>query len=197
MDTEEKDIIRKLLHEPGHAETIQKIINNMPSLHEYLDGWKEIVTDVCGVKDDSLIVYIYPSSRGPARELKISITEWIEKAKIPFTLMLLKTDEAVFSIRLLLWHQYVESGNSFFDEYNDSLKTLEKNSNGIVKYTKLAGWGVWYSVLSSEFGEFQETQFNPYNKDWKIEAKNILQKQLLVANTEGKTLLQLIQDNLG
>ena len=195
MDTEEKRIVRELLSDDKYAATIHKIFHSLPPLTDYLDGWKEIVSDVCGVEKNSLIVEIYPGSRAPVRELKINIKQWDEKAKLPFTLMLYKCEDGMFWIRLLLWHEFVESGNKLFDQFNDSLTNFKNNSNGIVMYTKIAGWA-WYSVLPSKFDEIQETLFNPYKSDWKVEAKRILRRQMLVENNEGKTLLQLIQDKL-
>lgn len=195
MDTEEKRIVRELLSDGQNAATIHKIFHSLPPLTDYLDGWKEIVSDVCGVEKNSLIVEIYPGSRAPVRELKINIKQWDEKAKLPFTLMLYKCEDGMFWIRLLLWHEFVESGNKLFDQFNDSLTNFKNNSNGIVMYTKIAGWA-WYSVLPSKFDEIQEALFNPYKSDWKTEAKNILRRKLLVENSEGKTLLQLIQDKL-
>ena len=38
MEKDEKHLVRNLLSDPGHAETIQKIFNNMPSLYEYMYG---------------------------------------------------------------------------------------------------------------------------------------------------------------
>ena len=196
MDTEEKRIVRELLSDDKYAATIHKIFHNLPPLTDYLDEWKEIVTDVCcgESKNCELIVKYYPDSRAP-RELKIEIEEWNKKAKLPFTLMLYKCENGMFWIRLLIWHKFLEPGNEFSNGFIDSLRDFEKNSNGIVKYTKVAGWA-FYTVLSSKFDEIQEILINPYKSDWKVEAKRILRRQMLVENNEGKTLLQLIQDKL-
>ena len=194
MGTKEKQLVRKLLSEGENATTIHKIIHNLPPLTDYLDEWKQIVADVCDVEnsESELEVKIYPSSRAPARELKIEIKKWNE-AKLPFTLMLENYKDAMFRIRLLLWYEFVEPGNNYFNECNDSLKKFERDSNGIVEYVKLKYWGAWYSVLSSRFEEIQETPFNPYKNDWKIEAQNIL-SQLVKSEESSKTLLQLIEN---
>ena len=196
MDTEEKRIVRKILSDEKNAATIHKIFHSLPPLTDYTDAWKEIVTDVCcgENKNCELIVKYYPDSRAP-RELKIEIKEWNENAKLPFTLMLFKCENGMLWIRLLLWDKFLEPKNKYSNGFIDSLTDFEKNSNGIVKYTKVAGWA-FYTVLSSKFDEIQEILINPYKSDWKVEAKRILRRQMLVENNEGKTLLQLIQDKL-
>ena len=196
MDTEEKRIVRELLSDEKNAATIHKIFHSLPPLTDYTDDWKEIVTDVCcgESKNCELIVKYYPDSHAP-RELKIEIEEWNKKAKLPFTLMLYKCENGMFWIRLLIWDKFLEPRNEFSKGFIDSLTDFEKNSNGIVKYTKVAGWA-FYTVLSSKFDEIQEILINPYKSDWKVEAKRILRRQMLVENSEGKTLLQLIQDKL-
>ena len=143
MGTKEKQLVRKLLSEGENAATIHKILHNLPPLTDYLDEWKQIVADVCDVEnsESELEVKIYPSSRAPARELKIEIKKWKEKTKLPFTLMLYKCEDGMFRIWLLLWYEFVEPGNNYFNECNDSLKKFERDSNGIVKYVRLKDWG--------------------------------------------------------
>ncbi len=184
--------VHKLLSERKDKATIDKIKINMPSLKEdYLEGWKQIVADVCDVKNGEGELEIETLSSHRREELKIQIKEW-DKAQLPFTLML-KREDAKFSVKLLLWYEYMESGNKYFDECNERLKDFEKNSNGIVEYDKWKGDSYWCSVLLG--GEKNETH-NLYKKCWKDEAKSILESQLLVENKEGKTLLQLINDKL-
>ena len=196
MDTEEKVIVRNLLLEPGHAETVQKIINNVPSLDGFSDGWKQIVANVCDVDKSSLVKKEYHYG-GQLKELKLTIPKW-EKAGLPFTLMLYRDENVAMkylAIRILLQSSYLKLDN---EEIYIKLKKLKEESNGIVEYKKLAGWGHWSSVLSSDRGrmEVPETCFNN-SEDWEKEAKDILEKQLLEEkNANGKNLLQLIQDNL-
>ena len=210
METEEKRLVRDLLREGNNAATIQeiidssqseiedeatiqKIIDNMPPLTDYLNDWKNIVAEVCEVGNNNgkLIDSIYPTSRVAVRELKIEIEEWND-SNLPFTLMLYKFGNVV-SIRMLLWSDCLNGKEKI------KLEKLKNDSNGIVEYKKLAGWGCWSSVLFSDGGrvEVPETMFNIYNKNWKEEAKIILERQLLeVKNVDGKNLLQLIKDNL-
>ena len=193
MNTEEKRIVRDLLSDEKNATTIHKIFHNLPPLTDYFVEWKEIVAKVCEVGNNNgkLIDSFYPTSRAAVRELKIEIEEWND-SNLPFTLMLYKFGNVV-SIRMLLWSDCLNGKEKI------KLEKLKNDSNGIVEYKKLAGWGCWSSVLFSDGGrvEVPETMFNIYNKNWKEEAKIILERQLLeVKNVDGKNLLQLIKDNL-
>ena len=195
MEKDEKVIVRNLLNDPSDAETVQKIINNVPSLDEYWGGWKQIVANVCDADKSSLEEIPYHEA-SQLKELKLTIPKW-KKAGLPFTLMLYRDKDVAMkylAIRILLQSAYLNPSNK---EIYIKLKKLEDESNGIVEYKKLAGWGHWSSVLSSDRGrsEVPGTYFS--SEDWEKEAKDILEKQLLEEkNADGKNLLQLIQDNL-
>ena len=74
MEEREKELVSNLLSDPSHEETIQKIINNMPSLNKYSDGWKQIVANVCKTDKSSLEEETWPK-KSP-QELKLTIPEW-------------------------------------------------------------------------------------------------------------------------
>lgn len=195
MEKDEKVIVRNLLNDPSDAETVQKIINNVPSLDEYWGGWKQIVANVCDADKSSLEEIPYHQA-SQLKELKLTIPKW-KKAGLPFTLMLYRDKDVAMkylAIRILLQSAYLNPSN---EEIYIKLKKLEDESNGIVKYEKLVGWGHWYSVLSSDRGRSEVPGTYFISEDWEEEAKKILEKQLLEEkNANGKNLLQLIQDNL-
>ena len=178
MEKDEKHLVRNLLSDPGHAETIQKIFNNMPSLYEYRDGWKEIVAKVCDTDKDSLIETTYPG-KGQPFELKLAIPEW-EKAGLPFQFMLYKYENAM--VRIMVYKGHLEEGS----QWKEKLDEFAENSNGIVKFTALNHW--WCSVLSEYGGQIEreETLINIYSEDWAEQAEEKLSLQM--AN-----LLPLIQ----
>ena len=180
MEKDEKLLVRDLLSDPGHAETIQKIINNMPSLYEYLDGWKQIVANVCKTDKNSLEEIVYPQ-RGQPIELKLVIPEW-KKAGLPFELMLYKYENA--AVRIMLFRSYLEEGS----QYKEKLDEFAENSNGIVEFKLLKDWTAWYSVLKIDDGEAerQETIFNLYSENWAEQAEEKLSLQM-------ENLLPLIQ----
>ena len=180
MEKDEKLLVRDLLSDPGHAETIQKIINNMPSLYEYLDGWKQIVANVCKADKNSLEEIVYPQ-RGQPLELKLVIPEW-KKAGLPFELMLYKYENA--AVRIMLLRGHLEEGS----QCKEKLDEFAKNSNGIVEFRLLEDWTAWYSVLKTDDGEaeIQKTVFNLYSEDWARQAEEKLSLQM-------ENLLPLIQ----
>ena len=210
METEEKRLVRDLLREGNNAATIQeiidssqseiedeatiqKIIDNMPPLTDYLNDWKNIVAEVCGETDFE--VEILRSWNAHNGELKIQVKRW-DVSNLPFTLMFYKYTNA--AIRILIWREYRDP-----DKHRviyDKLEKLENDSDGIIKYNKIPHWSTWQTVLSNdcvEEWENPETVFDIYSKKWKKKAKKILEKQLLeVKNADGKNLLQLIKDNL-
>ena len=180
MEKDEKLLVRNLLSKSDHAETIQKIINNMPSLYEYLDGWKQIVANVCKTDKNSLEEIVYPQ-RGQPIELKLVIPEW-KNAGLPFELMLYKYENA--AVRIMLFRGHLEEGS----QCKENLDKFAKNSSGIVEFKLLEDWTTWYSVLKTDDGEaeIQETVFNLYSEDWAEQAEEKLSLQM--AN-----LLPLIQ----
>ena len=208
----EKRIVRKLLSEEenavdiqkiisnqpsGNEATIQKIIDNMPPITDYLDKWKQIVAEVCGVEITSIKEYIlrrHKVKHPGEGELKIHIKKW-DKDKLPFTLMLYKYTNA--AIRVLIWEDYLNPSEYEYREIYDKLELFKNHSNGIVEYRGLH-WPTWRSVLASdnvESWEDPETTFNLYDKDWDKKAKEILRGQLLeLKNADKENLLQL--DNL-
>ena len=63
--------MKDLLRQGDNAKIIQRIIDNMPSLMDFSQQWKEIVAEVCGVITDSIKIETYPQS-GSVRELRIT-----------------------------------------------------------------------------------------------------------------------------
>lgn len=170
MEKDEKHLVRNLLSDPGHAETIQKIFNNMPSLYEYMYGWKQIVAKVCDTNIDSLIETTYPG-KGQPFELKLAIPEW-EKAGLPFEFMLYKYENAM--VRIMLYKGYIEEGS----QWKEKLDEFAENSNGIVEFTALNHW--WCSVLKEYGGQIEreETLINIYSEDWADQAEEKLSLQM-------------------
>ena len=184
-EREEKRIVRELLSEGNNEETLNKIINNMPSLQDYEAQWKRIVAKVCGVKEESLVVNTY-AERRIVKELKIRIPEWCD-AGLPFTVMLYRYQNAGIRIQL------------FKNDYPNAeaeLKEFANRSNGVVndKFPPCKGhWGVWWrSVLTKN-----ETDEEPehtliddiWSEDWKDEAEKRLREQI-----EDSGLLQKINE---
>ena len=176
-EKEEQRIVRELLSEGDNAETLDKIIRNMPSLQDYSAQWKKMVAEICGVEEDSLLEYIYPAKRGIVKELKICVREWCE-AGLPFTVMLYKYQKA--GIRILLYQ------GAFHEEAKAKLEKFAEfaNRSGRVvneEFPQLIGWSAWRSVLKND-GTDQEIKGtlidNIWSEDWKKEAKDQLQKQI-------------------
>lgn len=171
-ETEEQRIVRELLSEGDNAETLDKIIKNMPSLRRYSAQWKRIVAEVCGVEEESLEEVTY-SQGGIVKELKIWIPEW-HKAGLPFTVMLYKYQNAGVRI-LLLWSDYPNA--------EAELREFANRSNGIVNegFPKLTGWEAWHSVLAKDGrkAEVEGTLIdNIWSEGWYDEAKNRLREQI-------------------
>ena len=141
--TEEQRIVCELLSEGDNAETLDKIIKNMPSLRRYSAQWKRIVAEVCGVKEESLGEKTY-SEGGIVCELKIWIPEW-HKAGLPFTVMLYKYQNA--GVKILLF-------KNDYPNAETELKEFANRSNGVVndEFPPLKGnWGKWWhSVLTKD-----------------------------------------------
>lgn len=177
-EREEKLIVRELLSEGDNAETLDKIIRNMPSLLDYSAQWKRIVAKVCGVKEDSLEEVIWPK-RGIVKELKIRIREWCE-ASLPFTVMLYKYQNA--SVRILLFQDDCLEGSEPKAELKEFAR-FSNRSNGIVnsEFPKLDDWDVWYSVLTKDGanGEPEHTLIDDiWSKDWEEKAEKRLREQI-------------------
>ena len=170
MDKEEKRLVRNLLSDPGHAETIQKIVNNMPSLHEYSDGWKQVVAKVCKVDKNKLEEQIL-IWKGQPYELKLTIPKWT-KAGLPFVFMLYKYENSM--VRIMLLRDNLEKGS----QYKDDLVKFAETSNGIVDFKMLNEW--WYSVVKEYGGDLEreETLINLYSEDWARQAEDKLSLQM-------------------
>ena len=176
----------------GNEATIQKIIDNIPPITDYLDEWKEIVAKVCGVgiasikEDDVEILHGWHGGG----ELKIHIKKW-NKSSLPFTLMLYKYTNA--AIRVLIWRDYLNPDK--YEDIHDKLKLLENHSNGVVEYKRIRNWSTWRSVLVSddvENWEDPKTRFNLYSENWQDEVEERLRSQLLeLKNADRENLLQL------
>lgn len=188
-EREEKRIVRELLSEGDNAATLDKIIENMPSLRDYSAQWKRIVAKVCGVKEDSLEEYIYPAERGIVKELKLVPREW-QDAGLPFTVMLYKYQNA--SVRILLYQE-----GDFSEEAKAKLEKFAEfaNRSGPVvnnKFPQLKGWSVWRSVLDGDGTnqEVKETLIdNIWSKDWEEKVEKRLREQI-----EDSGLLQQINE---
>ena len=173
-ETEEQRIVRELLSEGNNAETLDKIINNMPSLQIYSAQWKKIVAGICGVKEESLEEETYPE-RGRVKELSIRIREWRE-AGLPFTVMLYKYQNA--SVRILL-HEDDWKRSKFKAE----LREFANRSNGVVsdEFPPLEGWWGWRSVLTKD-GTDEEPEHtlidDIWRKDWEDNARERLYEQI-------------------
>ena len=175
-ETEEQRIVRELLSEGDNAETLDKIIKNMPSLRRYSAQWKRIVAEVCSVKEESLEEKTY-SERGIVRELKIWIPEWREVG-LPFTVMLHKYQNQNASVRILLF-------KNDYPNAETELKEFANRSNGVVDdgFPSLNGdWGRWWrSVLTKDEAneEVKETLIDDiWSEGWEDEAEKRLREQI-------------------
>lgn len=173
-EKEEQRIVRKLLSEGDNEETLNKIIDNMPSLQIYSAQWKKIVAEECGVKENSLEVTPFPAKGGIVQELKICIPEWW-KAGLPFTLMLHKYQNQNAGVRILLY-------KNDYPEAKAKLKEFANCSNGVVndEFPPVPGWD-WHSVLTKDGadGEPEHTLIdNIWSEGWKDEAGKRLREQI-------------------
>ena len=183
-ETEEQRIVRELLSEGDNAETLDKINSNWPSLQIYSAQWKKIVAGICGVKEESLEVTLFPTKGDTAQELKICIPEW-RKAGLPFTVMLYKYQKA--GVRILLYQ----------DDYPKArakLKEFASRSGGVVndEFPQVEGWSVWRSVLAKDGTdeEPEHTLFDDiWRKGWEDNARERLYEQI-----KGSGLLQKINE---
>ena len=188
-ETEEQRIVRELLSKGDNAETLYKIINNMPSLQIYSAQWKKIVAGICDVKEESLEEETHPQ-RGIVKELKIRIREWCE-AGLPFTVMLYKYQNA--SVRILLFQDDCLEGSEPKSELKEFARFANRN-DGIVndKFPKLDGWKVWYSVLTKD-GTDEEPEHtlidDIWRKGWEDNARGRLYEQI-----KGSGLLDKIKE---
>ena len=175
-ETEEQRIVRELLSEGDNAETLDKILKNMPSLRRYSAQWKRIVAEVCGVKEESLEEVTY-SEGGIVKELKIWIPEW-HKVGLPFTVMLYKYQNA--GVRILLFQgDFHEEAKAKLEEF----ATFANRSGRVVndKFPKLEGWRAWHSVLAKHEAneEIAGTLIDDiWSKDWEEKAEKRLREQL-------------------
>ena len=183
-EREEQRIVKKLL--PDHAKTIQLIIDNLPSLQDFSEKWKEIVAEVCGLEKDSLDLDTY-KSKGKVVELKIKARKWT-CAGLPFTLMLYRYENA--GVRVLLHNDYHE-------EHKEFLSDFAKSSGGIInsEFPRIRNWTVWRSVLRDD-GDVEEPERTRidaaifYDDDaWCREVKTNLENQM-------GPLLELIKNRL-
>lgn len=176
IDNRQQDKVREILNEGDNEKILDKIIENMP-LQGYSAQWKKIVAKICGVKEDnSLEVEPYTTKDGLIKELKICIPEWCN-AGLSFTLMLYKYQKA--GVRILLhWEDYYEGS-----EPKAELTKFANCSNGVVndEFPKLKGWTAWHSVLAKHEanGEVAGTLIDDiWSEDWKDEAEKRLREQI-------------------
>ena len=189
-EREEKRRVRDLLCEGDNARTIQRIIDNMPSLGDFSKQWKKIVAEVCEVEEpDSLELLMYPTQRSAPRELGITVPEWRE-AGLPFTLMLWRDQYGKAGVRILLW------GNDF-DTYREQIMEFAEANSDVVNnmFPQLRGWSdkcraVLADDKAREGFEPPHTLINAAIYDdeaWEKEVKEKLESQMSL-------LLNLIQD---
>ena len=173
-ERKEQRIVKDLLREGNNAKTIQRLIDNMPSLWDFSEQWKKIVSDVCGVEKVNLELKAYIPQH-VVGELKIKVPEWSD-AGLPFTLMLYKYDTA--GVRVLI-------RNTDYDTHKEKLFDFAKFSDGIIdcNFPKLADWIVWRAVLSDDksMAEPSHTLIDAeiYNDEaWEDEVKVKLKSQM-------------------
>lgn len=155
MEKDERQIVIDLLKEGDNKKTIDKIINNLPSLGDScnLNKFKEIVHNVLTEEHfkykNELEISTY-TTNGIVREVKIQVPEWKEK-NLPFTLMLYNYKNAAVRI-LLLWKDY--------NECKVELENFRRISDGIIgNFPELKNWKAWRAVFAEETnqGELNET----------------------------------------
>ena len=172
--TEEQRIVRELLSEGDNAETLDKIIKNLPSLRRHSAQWKRIVAEVCGVEEGSLEEKTY-SEGGMVKELKIWVPEW-HKAGLPFTVMLYEYQNA--GVRILLFKNDYPNAEA-------ELKEFANRSNGVVndKFPCWKGhWGKWWRSVLTKDETDEEPEHNLiddiWSEDWEDKAKKRLREQI-------------------
>ena len=173
---EEKQIVRDLLREGDNARTMQTILDNLPSLEDFSEQWKKIVSKVCGVEEDSLEFKTYAPRGSAVKELKITVPRWRD-AGLPFTLILYKYQNA--GVRLLLRKEA-------FEKYREKLEEFAESSNGIVndKFPSANEWTGWHAVLTADgsMSEPPETVIDAENfyhdENWKEQVEEKLKSQM-------------------
>ena len=154
MEYEEQQIVIDLLKEGNNRETIDKIINNMPSLGDScnLDKFKEVVNNVLFEEDfkheNELTIRTY-SQKGIVKELYIQVPEWQEK-NLPFTLILY--NYGTTGVRILL-------DSKDYNECRSELEKFRKSNNKIIgNFPNPERWGGgWHAVFADE-GDQEEPQ---------------------------------------
>ena len=139
---DERELVIGLLKQGDNAKTIKRIIDNYPDLGdpEYVDRWKEIVSNVTSVSMQDLSLVKYPKHRDKTKELMISIPSWKE-GDLPFTLMLDRYQKS--AVRVLLF-------KDDYHRYQNSLVEFSKSNSDIVgDFPQIKGWSVWRSILKS------------------------------------------------
>lgn len=187
MNKEEKQIVKDMLRADENAKTIQRIIDNMPSLMDFSQSWKKIVAEVCKVEEpDSLEFSIYPTQRSAPRELKIKVRKWRD-AGLPFTLMLWRYQYEA-GVRVMLWKDDL-------DKYQRQLMEFAASNIDVInkEFPRMKRWDSnWRAVLAAD----ELTEEPPhtliraeiYNDEaWEKEVKEKLENQI-------NPLLNLIQD---
>ena len=172
-ETEEQRIVKDLLNEGDNAETIKRIIDNLPSLKDFSDQWEKIVVEVC--RADSLEIETY-SQRGSVKELQITVTEWRE-AGLPFTLILYEYQTA--GVRILLHKDALT-------ECRQELEKFARSSNGIVndEFPLADKWVGWRAVLAADGSEEEPpgtvigAGIFYHDEQWKEQVKEKLESQM-------------------
>ena len=177
-ETKKQRIVKDLLREGDNAKTIQRIIDNMPSLEDFSKQWRKIVAEVCGVEADSLKIEPY-RYHGSAKELKITVPEWC-KAGLPFTLMLYKWEEDdAAGVRIFLHKEA-------FDEHRENLMKFAESNKGIVndKFPPVDDWRAWRAVLVDDGSEAYpdgtcvKAKVFYHDKKWRKQIKKQLKSQM-------------------
>ena len=176
-ERDEKQIVRELLCEGDNARILQPIFDNLPTLQDCSGEWKEIVAEVCDMKENDLDLKIY-KEQGVAKELQIKVPEW-SNAGLPFTLMLYKYDEAA-GVRILLLN------DDYDDEHNkEQLHRFARTNKGIVndEFPPAENWNV-RAVLTVDGSETYppgtviDAEFFYHYKKWKKQVKEKLERQM-------------------
>ena len=133
---EEKRIVRALLCEGDNAKTMQRIMDNMPSLGDFSEQWKKIVADVCEVeKPDSLELWMHPTQGSAPRVLGITVTKW-RVVGLPFMLSLWRAGHGNAGVRILLLENDFHTCRDRIMEFAESNPDVVNN-----KFPQLKGWG--------------------------------------------------------
>lgn len=174
---EERRLVIDLLKEGNNAETIKRIVENLPHLGQYCTEWKRIAAEVIGVdhvdNKEELELFEYPTRGETKRELKVSVPKWNESG-LPFRLMLYSYQSS--GVRVLV-HD---------DDYNrekTNLAAFARLSGGLVGcFPKVRGWTAWHSVLAVD-GDAEEPRDTLilkeiFDDDFWYQAQKSLEQQL-------------------